>query len=162
MSESLMDYRVVTNGGVLEGHDPRVVTAAFASLVKLPPEQVRQYFSGRPRVVQRRTDQHTAAKYHRAFRRIGVDSTVVQIAPVAGAPRKPELRLVVDNADPEPTPTFEELVQETAEALAVRSRARNARSGVGRIRRALENVTLLGIVVLLGAFVLRVAPQAFS
>lgn len=160
MSDSPMDYRVVTNGGVLEGYDPRVVTAAFASLVKLAPDKAQTYFSGKPRVVQRRTDQRTAAKYQHAFKQIGVDSTVVQIAPVAGAPRKPELRLVVDNPDPEPVPTFEELVRETAEALAVRGE--RARPRGGRIRRALENVTLLGIVVLLGAFVLRVAPQAFS
>lgn len=160
MSEPLMDYRVVTNGGVLEGYDPQVVTAAFASLVKLAPEKAQQYFAGKPRVVQRRTDQRTAAKYQHAFQRIGVDSTVVPIAPVDGAPRRPHLQLVADNTKAEAEKSFEELVQETAEALAARKRFMD--KGAGRIRRVLENITLLGIVVLLSAFAWSVGPQAFG
>lgn len=160
MSDAMMDYRVVTNGGVLEGHDPQVVTAAFASLVKLEPEKAQLYFAGKPRVVQRRTDQRTAAKYQHAFKRIGVDSTVVRIAPAPGAPRRPHLQLVADNAQPDAEKSFEALVAETAEALATREQYN--RKGAGRIRRALENITLLGIVVLLGAFVWRVGPQAFG
>ena len=161
MSQPLMDYRVVTSGRVLEGYDPQVVTRAFASLVQLAPEQAQLYFSGKPRVVQRRTDQRTAAKYQHAFKRIGVDTTVVQIAPVAGAPRKPDLTLVAGDVEQAAEPTFEQRVQESAESRATRDR-KPAPAGSGRIRRALENLTLLGIIVLLGAFVWSVGPLAFS
>lgn len=157
MSQPAFDYRVVTRGGVLEGHDPAVVTEAFASLVNLEPETAKLYFIGKPRVVRKRTDLATAEKFLVAFQRIGVDSTVVAMEPRGAAIEGPLPELLTapvaegGGDDPE-----EEEAWETAAA------ARAPALPGDRIRKVLQAITSMGVAALLGALAWTSVAHAVS
>jgi hypothetical protein len=94
MANRAAQYQVVVNGGVLDGHDTGAVVDAFASLMKLEPGAARGYFAGTPRIIKQRTDHATARRIQDAFRRIGVDSSIVPLGGAPAAAKAPNLRLV--------------------------------------------------------------------
>jgi hypothetical protein len=156
-----MDYRVVIRGSVLAGYDPEVVTDAFASVVNIERERAKLYFIGKPRVVRKRTDLATAAKFHSAFQRIGVDSTIVEIEPVRVV-AKPDLKVVetspsaveTEAADEQTTddgaPTSDDVKEAWESACAAAIRLSAGR----RVRKAVEALLSVGAAALVGALVL--------
>ncbi len=96
MGNHAAEYQVVVSGEVLDGHDTGAVVDAFASLLKLEPDAAQGYFTGTPRIIKQRTDHATACRIQNAFRRIGVDSSIVPLR--GNAHTAPVLRLVGDSA----------------------------------------------------------------
>ena len=156
MSQPAFDYRVVTNGGVLEGHDPVVVAEAFASLVNLEPETAQLYFIGKPRVVRKRTDLETAEKFLLAFQRIGVDSTVVVMEPRGAAIEAPMPELLPAQGQENGGDEADEEAWETAAA------ARSTAPTGEKIRKVLQAITSMGVAALLGALAWTSVAHAIS
>jgi hypothetical protein len=167
MAQAAMDYRVVIRGGVLEGFDPEVVTDAFATAVNIGREQAQLYFIGKPRVARKRTDLATAEKFHTVFQRIGVDSTIVEIAPVrmSGAP---DLELVkttessAEAAEEKPTADAQPSGDDVKEAWETACAAAIKLSAGRRLRKAIEATISVGAAALLGALVWTGVAHAIS
>ena len=64
-------YLIILSGKVIEGRNPDEVKSNMARLLKLPPSGIDKFFSGKPMVIKKVSDQETAQKYKVALEKAG-------------------------------------------------------------------------------------------
>lgn len=81
-----LQYNIVFNGELSDHADPERVRLQFAKLFALSDSQVQHVFTSAPVKLKSRVDQRTAQKYHQAFNKIGLITSVVEIEDVISPP----------------------------------------------------------------------------
>ncbi len=86
----MTQFKLVFSGDILPGHDPEVVKAQLAQMLKVTPEQTPQLFSGKRVTLRKGLDNEKAQAYRRKLAAMGVGIRVEADLPepvIAPAPR---------------------------------------------------------------------------
>jgi hypothetical protein len=71
-------YKIIVSGNVAPGHDLKHVQDAFCDLFRVAPEQVKQFFKGKPRVIREGLNSASATVYLTALENIGLQSKLMR------------------------------------------------------------------------------------
>ncbi|MEM8548458.1 MAG: hypothetical protein AAGF46_09895, partial [Pseudomonadota bacterium] len=98
--DSTPQFRVISTGKIAPGFDPSVVQEKLTSVLKLKPEQAREFFA-QPRVVKRQVSQTAGEKLCRQLAELGILAVMRPMeAPAAPTPpAKPAIQMAESAAD---------------------------------------------------------------
>jgi len=76
-------YKIMFEGKIIQGQDSEKVRSNLANLFKVKPEQMNNFFTGKPIVLKNNLTDETALKYKQVINNAGADCFIEPVYPIS-------------------------------------------------------------------------------
>jgi len=83
MDQQTKCFKIIFEGKIIQGQDSEKVRSNLATLFKVKPDQINNFFTGKPIVLKNNLTDETALKYKQAINNAGADCFIEPIYPIS-------------------------------------------------------------------------------